>query len=369
MSTTRDVPSVLLPHANPHSSSDGNEIRQGLPAALGSADSKCSILWVLALHRKYEIPAHIHLSGALLEPIAWDFPRVLEGNFRHSHILRFRPLRGFAVRRTDRPLDQLQPGEKFMKAAARDTPESDSEEENDSSRSGNETGPRVEAKRDEIPLRLVVVTGVRLVRDVLSRILGAESGIAFVEPTSVMQAPAAITASRPHIVLADSAIVRGTDLVARAGEAGATVVAFGVAEEDENEVLACAEAGVVGIVERDATLEELVETLKTAVTGNARCSPRVAALVIRRVAKLASLRPADGKGPNLTRREWEIAACIERGLSNKEIASQLGIETATVKNHVHSLLEKLQLRRRGEVSAVLRARGYDTQAFWTPPRS
>jgi DNA-binding NarL/FixJ family response regulator len=90
-----------------------------------------------------------------------------------------------------------------------------------------------------------------------------------------------------------------------------------------------------------------------------RCSPRVAAVVIRRVAKMASLRPVDGKSANLTRREWEIATFIDRGLSNKEIAAQLGIETATVKNHVHSLLEKLQVRRRGEVSAVLRAKGYD----------
>jgi two-component system, NarL family, nitrate/nitrite response regulator NarL len=211
------------------------------------------------------------------------------------------------------------------------------------------------AENGSTPLRVVVVTGARLVREGLSRILGSEPGIAFVEPASMLQASVTITASRPHIVVADSAIVRGTDLVARAGEVGATVVAFGVAEEDEEEVLACAEAGVVGIVERDATVEDLVETLKTAVTGNARCSPRITALVIRRVAKLASLRPIEGRSANLTPREWEIAAFIDRGLSNKEIASQLGIETATVKNHVHSLLEKLQVRRRGEVSAVLRA--------------
>ena len=208
------------------------------------------------------------------------------------------------------------------------------------------------------PLRVAVVAGVRLVREGLSRILGGEPGISLVEPTSLLRASAAEAEVRPHVVIADSTLVRNTDLVARAAEAGAAVVAFGVAEDDEEEVLACAEAGVVGIVERDGTVQDLVETLQTSVTGNARCTPRVTALVLRRVARLASLPQEDGTSPSLTRRESEIAALIERGLSNKEIAAQLGIETATVKNHVHSLLEKLRVKRRGEVPAVLRDRRY-----------
>jgi two-component system, NarL family, nitrate/nitrite response regulator NarL len=228
--------------------------------------------------------------------------------------------------------------------------------------SGAASGGSVKAAGDLNSIRVAVVTGVRLVREGLSQMLASQPGVALMEPASRPQPTAAASASRPHLVIADSASVRGTDLVARATEAGALVVAFGVAEDDEDEVLACAEAGVAGIVAREATVEDLVETLRTAASGDVRCSPRVTALVLRRVAKLASLRPADGKGPNLTRREWEIATFIERGLSNKEIASQLGIETATVKNHVHSLLEKLQVRRRGEVPAVLRSMGHDTLA-------
>ena len=56
----------------------------------------------------------------------------------------------------------------------------------------------------------------------------------------------------------------------------------------------------------------------------------------------------------LTRRQREIVALIDEGLSNKEIAGRLSIELATVKNHVHNILEKLQVSRRGEAAAVVR---------------
>jgi DNA-binding CsgD family transcriptional regulator len=56
----------------------------------------------------------------------------------------------------------------------------------------------------------------------------------------------------------------------------------------------------------------------------------------------------------LTRREREIVALLRQGLSNKEIARSLQIGYATVKNHVHSILSKLQVRRRGEAAARVR---------------
>jgi len=57
-------------------------------------------------------------------------------------------------------------------------------------------------------------------------------------------------------------------------------------------------------------------------------------------------------GPDvLTHREKEIVALLEQGLSNKEIARSLHIGNATVKNHIHNILSKLQVRRRGEAAA------------------
>ena len=76
------------------------------------------------------------------------------------------------------------------------------------------------------------------------------------------------------------------------------------------------------------------------------------------VRRLVSLtRTPQVAADPLTAREREIAALIERGLSNKEIAQRLNIEVATVKNHVHSILGKLNVGSRGAVAASRRDRG------------
>ena len=84
-------------------------------------------------------------------------------------------------------------------------------------------------------LRVVVVTEIRVVREGLARILSSQPDIAVVHAAPALQATAAIATSRPHLVIAESGVIRGTDLVARASEAGAAVVAFGIPEEDEAE--------------------------------------------------------------------------------------------------------------------------------------
>jgi DNA-binding NarL/FixJ family response regulator len=58
--------------------------------------------------------------------------------------------------------------------------------------------------------------------------------------------------------------------------------------------------------------------------------------------------------PKLTARELEVLVLLDDGLSNQQIARRLCIELATVKNHVHHILEKLQVERRGEAGAYLR---------------
>jgi DNA-binding NarL/FixJ family response regulator len=77
---------------------------------------------------------------------------------------------------------------------------------------------------------------------------------------------------------------------------------------------------------------------------------------MRRVAVLSAAVAAEPL-VGLTDREEEVALLLQAGLSNKEIAQRLSIEVATVKNHVHSILGKLNVRRRGEAVAVMHGRG------------
>jgi len=123
----------------------------------------------------------------------------------------------------------------------------------------------------------------------------------------------------------------------------------------EDEIVACAEAGAAGFLPRDGGLDELEATVAGAIRGETVCSPQVAAVLLRRVTTLASGRAPTEDTAHLTPREREVLMLIERGMTNKQIATNLGIEVRTVKNHVHNLLEKLRVRRRGEAAARLRS--------------
>jgi DNA-binding NarL/FixJ family response regulator len=128
--------------------------------------------------------------------------------------------------------------------------------------------------------------------------------------------------------------------------------------DSEAEILGCAELGVSGIVPLDASLEELVLTVRSASSGGFRCSPQATAALARRVASGAW--PNQGRGPSavsLTRRERQIAALIEQGYSNKAIARTLDIQLSTVKNHVHKILDKLNVASRAQAAARLRHAG------------
>ena len=211
-------------------------------------------------------------------------------------------------------------------------------------------------------VRVLLVSDIRLYRDGLVRVLGEQAGLEIVGTISPGESLArAVTELRPHVVLVDVHSLRAENIATGIERTGANVriIAFALDVEDEVEVLACAEAGVAGFVDREATMEELTSVIQTAVEGGVRCSPSVAAIVVRRVASLKLLQPSAAE--HLTSREQQVLGLVEHGLSNKAIAQRLGIGLCTVKNHVHHILAKLHLGRRTEavVSALRGAQGAD----------
>ena len=114
-----------------------------------------------------------------------------------------------------------------------------------------------------------------------------------------------------------------------------------------DEIMACIEAGAAGYVLKEASFEYLVESIRSVQRGESFCSPRMAASLFSRIAELAGERIPESS-VKLTPREVEVINKVADGLSNKEIAGILFIEEQTVKNHVHNILDKLQLHNRLE---------------------
>lgn len=161
------------------------------------------------------------------------------------------------------------------------------------------------------------------------------------------------------VVLAISGLVAGaaTDQIQKIKNTfpGAKVVIVG-ALGTEKESLEYIEAGASGYVLPGSGLEHLIETIRVVHRGEASCPPDMLARLFERVASLhTQLQIAQNNELNsLTRREIEVLQLVADGMSNKEIAVYLKLELQTVKNHVHSILEKLRVHNRREAVACTR---------------
>jgi two-component system, NarL family, nitrate/nitrite response regulator NarL len=127
--------------------------------------------------------------------------------------------------------------------------------------------------------------------------------------------------------------------------------------EDNSYVLDLAEAGAAGYLTGSASLLDLCAAVESATRGELHCSPRIAAILHERAATAFEARPTAAPAYCLTPRECDVLKLMERGLSNKEIANSLQIEISTVKHHVHRILDKLHVHRRGEAAATIRRSG------------
>jgi two-component system, NarL family, nitrate/nitrite response regulator NarL len=204
-------------------------------------------------------------------------------------------------------------------------------------------------------MTLLIVSEIRFLREGLADLLARDSLISVGALCADLDgATEILNRFGPDVVLLDAAFPDGANAVRRflATAPRTKVVAFAVTETEED-VIAWAEAGTAGYIPRTAALDDLVQLLFAILRGEQVCSTRVASGLMRRVASSAALSQIRVKATPasmLTVRERQIVSLVSAGLSNKEIARKLNIELSTVKSHVHSLLGKLNLRRRGQVA-------------------
>ena len=212
------------------------------------------------------------------------------------------------------------------------------------------------SRRGRGPIRILLVIGVRLYRDGVGAAFRRAPSFELVATGSrAADAPDLVREHRPDVAVLDVDPHDGLPIVraVRDAHASVRVVLLGIEERVEH-VIPLWESGAAGYVTHDARLEELLNVVRCAAQGETLCSPRVVASLAARLADLAG-RHAKQELVELTAREREIVTLLDQGLSNKQIATRLCIEVATVKNHVHHILVKLHVERRGAAAAAMRA--------------
>ena len=212
-------------------------------------------------------------------------------------------------------------------------------------------------------VRVLLVDDQPLFREALGVLLGARDGIEVVgEAGDGAEALRQVRALAPDVVLMDlrMPVLDGIAATRRLREEhpGVRVLALTTFDGDE-EVFAALRAGAVGYLLKDTSGDRLAEAVLTAARGGSTLEPSVAAKVVARIAGLADAdhepapRGATPPAVPLSARELEVLRQVAAGRSNREIAAALYLSEGTVKNHVTSVLTKLDVRDRTQ--AALRA--------------
>ncbi len=213
------------------------------------------------------------------------------------------------------------------------------------------------------PTRILVVDDCSLYRENLAAVLAATDGVVPIVAWDLPSLMATLDEWTPEIVLLSVTTRDSAELLrtVTAGKPDTKVIAVGMSEDDESTIVACAEAGVTGYHLRSESLDDLMLLIRKLSRGESVCSPKVSAILLRRLTMLAAERKPRSEELVLTAREIQILRMLEMGLSNRAIADQLYIAVHTVKNHVHSVLGKLGVSTRAQAVAVSRSLNYVQQ--------
>jgi DNA-binding NarL/FixJ family response regulator len=210
-------------------------------------------------------------------------------------------------------------------------------------------------------IKIILVIEVRLIANIFAEVLEEEADFMIVGRSENVEGALKIIQDRQVDVALVSVGLPGQSAVeltrSIVQSAPATkVLALGLAD-DTDDVLKYIEAGAAGYILKDSSLLDLIEIMRYTQRGEAQLSPKMAGAMMERLSSLAkmfvSVENTIADGVRLTPREREVLQCLGKGCTNQEIASHLLVEIGTVKNHVHSILEKLHVSNRDEAASYL----------------
>src|SRR5438270_4182291 len=212
-------------------------------------------------------------------------------------------------------------------------------------------------------IRVFLMMENRLLREALIRLLRKRSDIIVVSHDGPADATAcSVLETQFDVLLIDSLqttwpaakIARETG-----GQSAFKAVLIGM-ELDEELFMAAVRSGVMGYLLKDASASDLVAAVRAVYRGEAVCPPQLCSTLFRYVAHMVEEIPVkrSASRPDLTLRQPQLIALVAKGLTNKEIASQLNLSEFTVRNYIHRIFKQVDAGSRSEAVETIRAYGY-----------
>jgi DNA-binding NarL/FixJ family response regulator len=211
-----------------------------------------------------------------------------------------------------------------------------------------------------IPIRVLLVDDQALFREGLRTLLSTRAEVEVVgEAANGDEALALVERLQPDVVLMDlqMPVMDGIQATARIRDRWPSIPVLALTTfEDDANLFGALRAGAAGYLLKDVSSETLMSALTAAARGEAFLQSTVTGRVVAAFARMMEVggRPAEALVMPLSPREREIVTLLGSGASNKEIADRLCLAEGTVKNHVTSILTKLDVRDRTQ--AAIRAR-------------
>jgi DNA-binding NarL/FixJ family response regulator len=215
------------------------------------------------------------------------------------------------------------------------------------------------------PVSVYLLAENRLLRETLAHLLAKREGLSIAGVSRYTESTVEeICASGCAILRMDSlATKQATTLLADLSErdAGIDLILFGMGEEIDLFVRS-AHLEVSGYVLQEAPASEIVAAVLAVARGEAAWPPRLCMALGRHLSRECRNRPrfsmlAGGVKYCLTRRQLELIRLMERGLTNKEIATKLNLSEFTVKNHLRRIMKEVDADDRHEAVDAIRASG------------